>query len=185
MALIVEYHVNADMYKVANDATIDGGMLLELDEENGETVVKPAAGGARGQAIIGVAGDSSREANARNNAYSDEVLLGAGNNTMFTQSRVSDFFNETLASDKVTVYHGGGKFWISDDLCDASGDLGVNQSLTSDSGGKWARLDNDIDADSVAICVSATKGYDSGVPGTDLPIGSMTLGDFFGVVLRI
>ena len=48
------------------------------------------------------------------------ALIGAnGAGSRWTENRVSDFYDETKASDKITVYNGGGKFWISSTLFDS------------------------------------------------------------------
>ena len=181
MALIVEYHVVADMYPMGNTA-ISAGMLVEL---NAAGNVIPIAG-ANNVDTLGVAGDSALAAAGQTTAYSTPLTLGAdGANNRWTENRVSDFYNETTASDKITVYHGGGKFWISDDLVGAAS---ANPAITnllesSATAGCW-----DIGAaaamQNVGICVAGVQAYPSGVPGTAVD-GSITLGDYFCVALRI
>jgi len=181
MALIVEYHVVADMYPVA-DTAISAGMLVELNAA-GQVIPVPGQGNLD---TLGVAGDSALAAQGQTTAYSAQVTLGSdGANTRWTENRVSDFYDETVASNKITVYNGGGKFWISSDLIGAaSGAMVVGGNLeTSATAGNW-----DVNAVTlgarVGLCVAASTAYPSGVPGTDVD-GSITLGNYFCVVLRI
>jgi hypothetical protein len=180
MALIVEYHVVADMYPVGATA-ITAGMLVEL---NAAGSVVPAAT-ASSTFCIGIAGDSALAAEGQTTAYSDQVTLGAdGANTRFTENRVSDFYDESLASNKMTVYNGGGKFWISSDLATAGQTPAINELMdVSATDGFW---DNTGAAGTtVGICVGAVQAYPSGVPGTATTDGSMSLGNYFCVTLRI
>lgn len=185
MALIVEYHVVADMYPVnANSAGIVQGMLVTLSGG----VVVPAPTGTAGKAVLGIAGDSYLSAEGQTNAYSDTVVIGAdGAGTRWTSNRVSDFYNETLASQKITVYNGGGKFWISSDLFDtdaaaamASGKYLIPSAATT--AGEWD--DAGTAGAESAISVGGLTAYGSGVPGTDVD-GHITLGNYVPVILRV
>lgn len=184
MALIVEYHVNADMYAVGATA-ITQGMLVSL---TGGLCVPTPTSGAGSRLSVGIAGDAALAAEAATTAYSANLTVGAnGNGTRFTENRVSDFYDETTASQKVTVYNGGGKFHLSDDLFDApagivAGEL-VQASAATD--GLYANGVVADDGDEVGLTVSASVAYDSGVPGTDTSDGSISLGDYVAVVLRI
>ena len=188
MALIVEYHVVADMYPVG-DTAISAGMLVEL---NAAGAVIPVAA-ANQTVTLGVAGDSALAGQGQTTAYSDQVLIGAGGGfaggaggtQRWTENRVSDFYDETAASDKITVYNGGGKFWISDDLIGAASAAPAINSLmeTSATAGCWD-VGAAAAAQNVGLCVAAAQAYPSGVPGTDVQ-GSITLGNYFCVSLRI
>jgi len=108
MALIEIYHVVADMHPV-DDQTIREGMLVKLDANASVIPCNVAS-----ERPIGVAGDntvlSASNAN-KSTPYSANLTIGAnGANAQWTQNRVSDYGNETLASAKMTVYSGGGKF---------------------------------------------------------------------------
>ena len=178
MALIVEYHVIADMYPVGTTA-IRAGMLVRIV---GGLVV-PSTSGAT--TSIGIAGDSKLTSAAQTTAYSDTVVIGAdGAGTRWTENRVSDFYDETLASQKITVYNGGGKFWISADLFNSDG-VGIaagNLLKPGTTDGEW--VNGATTTDVLGIAVGAITAYPSGVPGTDTD-GHITLGDFIPVVLRI
>jgi len=182
MALIVEYHVVADMYPVGATA-ITAGMQVNI---TGGLVV-PTPVGAGVATPIGIAGDSALDAEGQTTAYSASLVIGAnGAGSRWTSNRVSDFYDETTASQKITVYNGGGKFWISDDLFDdaanvVAGDL-LGRSATI--AGEWLEVAVGTDLQ-LAIAVGSNQAYDSGVPGTDLSQGSMTLGNYIPIILRI
>ena len=180
MALIVEYQVVADMYPVGASA-ISAGQPVMLTND----LVVPADDGATN--VIGIAGDSALAAEGQTTAYSAQVTIGAdGAGTRWTENRVSDFYDETTASQKMTVYNGGGKFWISSDLLLAGFTPTTGIIVETGTGGLYDTT-NAAEA-TVAICVGTVQGYDSGVPGTDTTNGaggSMTLGDYFPIVLRI
>ncbi len=182
MALIVEYHVIADMYDVGSGA-ITAGMAITLDA-NGLAVAAPT--GTVGKAVLGIAGDSALAAEGQTTAFSAELTIGAnGAGTRFTSNRVSDFFDETVASQKITVYNGGGKFHISDDLFDADFTPAIGdyiQPSAATTAGEW---DNTTVTNETAIAVGGATAYDSGVPGTDTSNGSISLGDFVPVILRV
>ena len=186
MALIVEYHVNADMYPTT--AGISAGMLVTL---NAAGAVVPAPTGTVGNCKIclGIAGDSSLTAAGQTTAYSAQVTIGAdGAATRWTENRVSDFYDETVASQKMTVYNGGGKFHISEDLWDntaASVAPGQTLQCSGTTDGEWNDATTAVDDNIVAVAASANTAYDSGVPGTDTTDGSITLGNYVPVVLRL
>jgi len=188
MALIVEYHVLADMYPVGTES-ISAGMVVSL---NAAGNIVPTPTGNNQTTALGVAGDSALTAEGQTTAYSAQVTLGAGGGfqggvagTRFTENRVSDFYDETSASQKITVYHGGGKFWVSADLLDGDGAAFAINGLVGRSAttaGEW--LTGAAVGEEVGICVAGAQAYPSGVPGTDVQ-GSITLGDYAAIVLRI
>ncbi len=185
MALIVEYHVVADMYPVGATA-ISAGMLVEMEAAG--TIIPQD--GAAAMNSIGIAGDSALDAEGSTTAYSAQVVIGAdGAGTRWTGNRVSDFYDETTASQKITVYNGGGKFWISDDLLDTSSAAPVAGNIfgtgTTGGSGSWLVQAGTSGEEIVAISVGPVSAYDSGVPGTATTDGSMSLGNFFPVILRI
>lgn len=172
MALIVEQHVVANSYPVGSTA-IQAGMLVSM--VNDGTVI-PA--GADSTIVIGIAGDSYLTTAGQTTAYSAEVVIGASDAdtavTRWTSNRVSDMYDETLASGLMTVYNGGGKFWISDDLITGELAIDAGELLESETGGHWAT--GNTAGEVVAICVGHAQQYPSGVPGTDTPDGSIALG---------
>jgi hypothetical protein len=183
MALIVEYHVVADMYPVGTGA-ITAGMGVTLDA-GGLAVAAPIT--TVGKAVFGIAGDSALAVEGQTTAYSASLTIGAdGGGSRWSSNRVSDFYDETTASQKITVYNGGGKFWISDDLFDTGHAVGIGTYIepsTAGTAGEWD--DNSTAGAETAIAVGASQAYPSGVPGTDTTDGSITLGDYIPVVLRV
>jgi len=172
MALIVEQHVVAGMYPVGS-VDINAGMLVIM--VNDGTVIPAPADSAL---CLGIAGDSAVSTAQQTTAYSAQVTIGADDadtaRTRWTSNRVSDMYNETLASGKITVYSGGGKFWISDDLITGELAIDAGELLESETGGNWAT--GASAGEVVAVCVGHAQQYPSGVPGTDTPDGSIALG---------
>lgn len=183
MALIPEYHVVADMYPVGASA-IKAGMLVALSSG---LVVPLTTGADPDQTALGIAGDSKLTSEGQTTPYSDQVVLGAdGGGTRWTENRVSDFYDETLASQKITVYNGGGKFWVSYDLFDNDAANVTAGTLLKGSGttaGEFAESGG-TDDDIVALAVSGKTAYPSGVPGTDTD-GHISLGYYVNIQLRI
>lgn len=187
MALIVEQHVVADQYPVGSTA-IQAGMLLSM--VNDGTVI-PASQGVK--IVIGIAGDSALTTAGQTTAYSAQVVIGSDDadtaRRRWTSNRISDMFDETVASGKITVYHGGGKFWISDDLITGELAIDAGELLESETGGHWAT--GNSAGEVVAVCVGHAQQYPSGVPGTDTPDGSIALGtstsgnNWLPIILRI
>jgi len=187
MALIVEYHVIADMYPLSGNIT--AGMIVTLNAA-GQAVAAPTGTASPKVTAIGIAGDSALAQEGQTTAYSAQVVIGAdGAGTRYTENRVSDFYNETVASQKITVYNGGGKFWITTDLFDAPAGIipGTTLGISDSTNGEWDDgVSTTVDSDDIcAIAVGPVTAYDSGVPGTDVEAGSMTLGDYIPVILRL
>ncbi len=183
MALIVEYHVVADMYPVGATA-ISAGMCVTLIAG----LIVPTTAGT--DLNLGIAGDSRLSEAGQTTAYSDQLTIGAGGaGSRWTENRVSDFYDETLASQKITVYNGGGKFWISEDLIDSP--AGIPNTIDSTSwlktggtAGHYAISGTGTIGETIAVAVGASQAYPSGVPGTDVT-GSITLGNYVPVILKI
>lgn len=181
MALIVEYHVVADMYPVGSTA-ISAGMLVAMNPSSDSGEIIPATTALK-DSVIGIAGDSALASAAQTTAYSDTVVVGATPTptttakTRWTSNRVSDFYNETTASGKITVYNGGGKFWVSEDLVTSISTIKPGDGLKADDGGMFEEVANNADGDQAAICVGLPRLYPTGVPGTDTTDGSIALGN--------
>ena len=189
MALIVEYHVIADMYPVSSTA-VTAGMVVSLNT-SGQIVPAPVIGTLGvGKVAIGIAGDSSLDSEGQTTAYSAQVVIGAdGAGSRWTENRVSDFYDETVASQKITVYNGGGKFWISEELFDVVAGIvpGTRLGVSSATAGEYEDSVSATvaDDDIIAIAVGDNTGYDSGVPGTDTTDGSISLGNYVPLILRL
>jgi len=181
MALIEIYHVVADMYPIADDQTIREGMCVNLNANSQIELANVA-----GERCIGIAGDSTAlSANASNlsTPYSSNLTLGAnGANRSWTQNRVSDLAgNETLASNMITVYNGGGKF-ATDQYSATITTWTPMAPLYTDANGQ---LSTTAGANvQVGVLTQGPSAYPSGVPGTDVT-GSISLGDFITFVLTI
>lgn len=181
MALIVEQHVVADMYQVSTAAGVTGisaGMAVALNAA-GEAIQATTALKAQ---VVGISGDSLLAAEGQTTAYSAEVVIGAVDEdtarTRWTSNRVSDMYNETLASGKLTVYNGGGKFWLSDDLLTDVATHSVGDLLIADDAGlmETAAAIGTETGVIVGRVVGVPQQYPSGVPGTDTTDGSIALG---------
>jgi hypothetical protein len=152
MALVEKFHVVAAERNVATGESIKEGQLVALDS-SGEIVLQ----GASNAVAYGVAGDT------KSTSASAMPGISAG-----WQNRVSDMFDETKASGKMTVYHSGGEFATDqfaanvssanpgDDLYAANGVL----DTFDQSGGTTAVV--------VGRLTQAAGAYPSGVPGIDI-----------------
>jgi hypothetical protein len=183
MALIEVYHVVADMFPVdrSTNPNIIEGMVVALNSA-GNAIIATGASGVR---AIGLAGDSSEDTTGHT-PYAADLVIGAhapGDtaNTQSTSNRVSDFFNETLASSKITVYTGGGRF-LSDQIDTQTYVPGESLEVTA--GGLLTNVAA-TNTQGVGVAVSATRAYPSGVPGTDTPDGSLSLGNFLEFILQV
>jgi hypothetical protein len=135
MALIERYHVVAAERVVSSGETIKEGQIVSLNS-SGEVVLQ----GSTNAIPYGIAGDTK--------STSASAMPGV---TGDWQSRVSDYFDETKASSKMTVYHSGGEF--ATDQFASNGQL---DTVDTQSSGIVARL------------IQAAGTYPSGVPGVDL-----------------
>ncbi len=166
MALIERYHVVAASKTVAAGETIKEGMIVSLDSE-GQVVKQNVT-----EAIpYGIAGDTKAT------AASAMPGIAAG-----WQNRVSDYFDETKASTKMTVYHSGGEFATDQFTSNVSSAVinaplyavdGLFHTADTQSSGIVARLT--VTAGSVA----------SGVPGTDINGDQALSGDNTNTYIEI
>lgn len=190
MALIEEYHVTADMYPVDpnNNPNITEGQVVTLNAD-GNVVLRTAGVGW----VLGIAGDSTAqetEAGELNTAYAADLVVSGSGATRRTENRVSDVFNETLSSSKITVYNNGGKFHTDQyELLHENG-LGtvsyfVGAALHASANGKLT-ADTTLAANpEVGRVVVDVREYPSGVPGTDAPDGNLSLGSYLTFHLRV
>lgn len=161
MALVEKYHVVAAVHALDSESSdIKEGQLVTLTSSG----VKRLTGAS--QMVLGVAGDT----------YSQSASAMPGIATGW-QNRVSDGFDETKASAKMTVYHSGGEF-ATDQWQDAGGDLdsaAVGKYLKAHADGVLQLDGVSKSLNSVAVLTRAAGYYPSGVPGTDLN-GDIALG---------
>jgi hypothetical protein len=150
MALIEKYHVVAAERPVATGQTIKEGQIVSLNTA-GEVVIQ----GAGASAIpYGIAGDT------KSTSASSMPGIVAG-----WQNRASDYFDETKASGKMTVYHSGGEF--ATDMFDVSvATATVGAALYAVSG--MLKTSDDQSSGIVARLTQPAGMVMSGVPGVDV-----------------
>lgn len=187
MALIVLQHSTVDSFDIDPDyaalgasSRILAGMLVGLDS-NGYLAK------ASGTVLpLGIAGDSMTD-EYQTTAYSASLVVSPTGATRWTSNRVSDMFNETLASGKMTVYFGSGKFatdqyYIQDSW---SSNRGAALYVAANAHGLFTLNSNTSRV--VGYVLAAPTDYPSGVPGVDDPHvdNSMSLGTYLTVQLLI
>jgi len=156
MALIEMFHVVAAERPVASGQTIKEGQIVSLNT-SGEVVIQSATA----PTPYGLAGDT------KSTTASAMPGIASG-----WQNRVSDYFDETKASAKMTVYHSGGEF--------ATDQFNANVASSAIMTALYA-VDGVLDTNTsqsnvvVAYLVKAAGTYPSGVPGIDLN-GDQALG---------
>lgn len=173
MALIETFHVIADHFPVNSSVTnLIEGMFVKLNS-SGEVI--KATGGAA-ERSIGVAGDTKSTSTSGLPA-TNSSSMGAFVN------RVSDSYDETRASGRVTVYHSGGKFASNQYTASPSTPYAVGLPLyvASDS---TVSTDASTSAQIVGTVTAVPAAYASGVPGIDIN-GSLTLGNYIEFKLEI
>lgn len=194
MALIVSHYTIADNFDVDPTYTptsatrILQGSLVGLNSSTG--FVALASGSVN---PLGIAGDSASD-EYRTTAYGTDLIVGRGrklsNGTYsatqrYTSNRVSDFYNETAASGKMTVYTGSGNFYTDQYKADDTFTPGVKVYTTA--AGKFT-TSTGTNSTVCGYVLAAPAEYSSGVPGVDSPTageGSMSLGTFLRVQLSI
>ncbi|MFW6172962.1 MAG: DUF2190 family protein [Elusimicrobiota bacterium] len=181
MAIIPVHHVIADNFNIDPDwsFTVDGeilaGMAVTLDADGYVDFVTAA-----GNVAFGLAGDTLSDSTA-STPYADDLAVGAdGAGSRSTQNRVPDFYNETLASGKMTIYHGGGRFMT--DQYEAGDTFAVGDSVYSSTDGEISTTEGTGNV--LGIVAAAPAAYPSGVPGTDID-GSISLGTYLDLILRV
>ena len=158
MALIERYHVVAAERAVADGETIKEGQVVSLNS-SGSVVLQGS--GTYNKIPYGLAGDTkSTSASSMPGIYTG------------WQNRVSDYFDETKASGKMTVYHSGGEF-----ATDQFATNVASATIMAPLYGVRGTLDT-VDANDTEVIVGrlvkAAGTYPSGVPGVDLN-GDMAL----------
>jgi len=194
MALIEEFFVVATHYPLdpnRGGATIFEGMVCKMLS----TGYAEIHDGAVGRRIMGIFGDSTGKSTSDSNkatAFSDQITINSAGKQIFTQNRVSDDLgDETLASGRITIYNGGGQFHTdqyaaldgADGVSGSPLDFSPGQALYPTTGG--VATSNTTAGTVFATVVVAPRAYPSGVPGTDTPDGSLTLGTFITYMLNV
>lgn len=160
MALVELYHVVAASRAVKSGTTIKEGMIVSLDS-TGEVV--PVDG--TNSWPYGIAGDT------KSTSASSMPGVAAG-----WQNRASDYFDETKASAKMTVYHSGGEFATDQFNSNIDDATAPGTLLYPDVNGVLGLVGDDAGAGvAVARLLKAAGPYMSGVPGVDIN-GDIALG---------
>ena len=151
MAIIPIFHVVAAEKLVATGQTIQEGQVVTLNAD-GEVVLTTA----NLTTAYGLAGDT------KSNSGSSMPGVYAG-----WQNRASDYFDETKASGKMTVYHSGGEFATDQFAANVASDGDIMDPLYAVDG----LLDTDDSYTTQLVVAYLTKlpdAYISGVPGVDI-----------------
>jgi len=176
MALIEVFHVVASNYDVDPNHDAVGQPIVEgqFVALNSDAYVTQSNGNSEiTQRPIGLAGDTIATDQGYTPYAADIVISGSGS-TRSTSNRVSDFFDETRGSSKITVYHGGGEFWTDQYATGQNWEKGGTCYV--DSTGLLTMTDPGSGRE-VGRCITGPSDYPSGVPGVDVE-GSISLGQF-------
>ena len=157
MALIERYHVVAAERAVASGETISEGQIVSLDTA-GEVVLQSVTY----VTPYGIAGDTK--------STSASAMPGIASGY---QNRVSDYFDETSASAKMTVYHSGGEFATDQFSANVSSAV-IGDALYANVG-LFCTAAESTASGVVGRLIKAAGTYPSGVPGIDLN-GDQALG---------
>lgn len=179
--LIPIYRVISSQFPVdSSTGDIEMGMVVGLTTNaSGVTVVRKSAntGANTVTNVIGLAGDRKKASEAYE-----------------WVNRVSDSGDETAGSGKITVYHGGGEFWVDVDDQAVTTPLGsairgaVSRDATITVGSKLyqatvagntvaGQLHSASTGDAVAIILSDAVTIESGIPGEYEPGSSVDYAD--------
>lgn len=193
MALIEVYHTIASNFLVdSNTSTIKEGMGVTLLA--GDNVPSAKRKDSAAQICIGIAGDS-KSSTGPNKPYGASVVVSGTGTVVATQNRVSDMFNETTASGKVTVYHGVGEFFTDQwDTTVSTGTWSVGQALYVNASGVLTPTSTSM-GNQVGRLLAAPAPYPSGVPGgfddpsstvdSTVVDGSTSLGSFIHFAMNV
>jgi len=175
MALVEKFHVVAAERPVAAGQTILEGQCVCLNSL-GQVVLEGVADTTTNTTYYityGIAGDT------KSTTQSAMPGIAAG-----WQNRVSDYFDETKASGKMTVYHSGGEF-ATDQFAANVASAVPYSALYAVKGRLAAGAGEDAGAAFVVAYLTQAAGpYPSGVPGTDIN-GDIALGGNNGLTPAI
>lgn len=181
MALIEVQHLIATSFPVdpAHDPVanpIIEGQFVALDANGYITEANVTT------RAIGLAGDTIAS-NSGYSPYAADIVVNSAGAVRSTSNRVSDMFNETLGSGKMTVYISGGEFLTDQYALSPSGAWtpGANAYCTT---GGLVSPDDPGSGRIVGTILSGPTAVESGVPGTNVN-GSITLGNFVRIKLGL
>lgn len=157
MAIIPLYYVTAASYDL--DSTFSGsiaeGQCVFMNGALGVRAVDATANAIH--QVLGLAGDT------KSTAASSMPGVQSG-----WQNRVSDGYDETKASGKITVYHSGGEFATDQFLDDGSLAAAGGQFLKCNTSGLLIIDGATKSFDTVAQLITVPGQFPSGVPGTEV-----------------
>lgn len=159
MALIPIFHVVAAERAVAEGQSIKMGQVVSLNT-SGEVVIQSVTN----KIPYGLAGDTK----SSSASYMPGISSG-------WQNRVSDYYDETKASAKMTVYHSGGEF-ATDQFAANVASAAINAPLYGVNG-VLDTVDTLGSTGVVARLIKSAGIYPSGVPGIDLNGDQALTGD--------
>jgi hypothetical protein len=159
MALIVAYHTIATQLPTTATDIVEGMGVKFSAVSGGESKVAKADATTF---TFGIAGDSAI-ATGPNKPYGASVVVNSAGGTRGTQNRVSDFYNESVGSGKMTVYTGVGEFYT--DQYNTAGSYTVGAKLYTATTGKLTNTDGG--GNCVGYVIDGPRAYPSGVPGVD------------------
>jgi hypothetical protein len=172
--LFVRLHVLADHYPVASSVNFKPGQVVALNS-SGQAILQNEGSGDVEEIPIGIAGDEVGTLSAKQ--FSNKAW---------------ELGDETAGSRRLTVYHGGGSFYVdygstSCDVCEDTS-LTVGAILkTDDDGtddGKVSKDGTEKSIYRVENLLTETSGYlDSGIPGPVYqPVGDVDSARKFALV---
>ena len=159
MALIVSYHTIATQLPTTATDIVEGMGVKFFAVAGAESKVVKADASSF---TFGIAGDSAISTGP-NKPYGASVVVNGAGGTRGTSNRVSDFFNETVGSGKITVYNGIGEFYT--DQYNTGGTYTPGAKLYTASTGKLTNTDGG--GNCIGFTIDGPRAYPSGVPGVD------------------
>lgn len=187
MALIVVQHSVVDNFAVdpnqsASLNPIYAGQLVGLNNSGFVSLATDTTGLVN---ALGVAGDSI-STEYQTTAYSADLVISPSGAKRWTSNRVSDFYNECLASGMMTVYIGAGRFATDQYVTGDPWTNSTGKKVYSNAAGLFT-LNAGNAARGVGYVQAPPTDYPSGVPGVDSPSTDnfMSLGTYLTVHLNI
>lgn len=188
MALIEVFHTIATQLPTTATNIVEGmGVKLSANSGAESSVVRKSSDT---DIVFGIAGDSAI-ATGPNKPYGASLVVNAAGGTRATQNRVSDFFNETVGSGKITVYTGIGEFYTDQYETNVSYTAGA--ALYCKSTGKLTSASSSM-GNQIGYIIDGPRAYPSGVPGVDdggvagntaAVNGSLSLGTFLRFYMNV
>lgn len=188
MALIEVFHTIATQLPTSATDIVEGmGVKLSGGGTSEATVTRKSS---NTDIVFGIAGDSAMPTGP-NKPYGASLVVNGLGTTRATQNRVSDFFNETVGSGKLTVYTGIGEFYT--DQYDSGVSYTSGAALYCKGDGKLTSASSSM-GNKIGYIIDGPRAYPSGVPGVDdagvtgvtaAVNGSLSLGTFLRFYMNV